>query len=405
MAIGRVVIVGAGPAGSALAFLLARRGVDVTLLERHPDFERTFRGDGLQPSGIDAFDQMGLGDRLQRLPQAIVNTIELYQDGRRRARLATASLGFIARFIPQPAALTMLAEESRKHPSFHLHMRTTVRDLTRSGNRVIGVQTAGPDGPREFLADLVIGADGRYSTVRKRGAFTELPSPQHFDVLNFMVPFPDFWPDPATVRLELGPGCLTGGIPTADGRLWVGITIQKGQYKALRASGPDSLTEELLHRTSADLAAHLRANAESLEHPVLLDVIVGRLEKWTAPGLLLLGDAAHPMAPNGGQGINMALRDALVAANHLCPVLTGGSTDADIDAAARRVAEDRMPEIVAIQEHQRKQTQTFLRSDRFSSRLAMRLLPLLAKSRAAPLLIRKRLRSLQHGVVPVRLTV
>jgi len=403
VAMGRVVIVGAGPAGSALAYLLARRGVEVTLLERHPDFERTFRGDGLQPSGLDAFDQMGLGDRLRQLPQAIVNTIELYQGGRRRARLATESLGFIARFIPQPAVLAMLTEESRKHPSFQLHMRTTVRDLIRSGNRVIGVQTDGPDGPREFPADLVIGADGRYSMVRNRGAFTELPSPQHFDVLNFMVPFPDFWPDRTTVRLELGPGCLTGGIPTADGRLWMGITIQKGQYKALRAAGPDGLTEELLHRTSADLAAHLRANAESLEHPVLLDVIVGCLETWTAPGLLLLGDAAHPMAPNGGQGINMALRDALIAANHLCPVLTRGSTATDLDAAARRVAEDRMPEIIAIQEHQRKQTQTFLRSDRFSSRLAMRLLPLLAKSRLAHLLIGKRLRSLQHGVVPVRL--
>jgi hypothetical protein len=197
-------------------------------------------------------------------------------------------------------------------------MGTAVRDLIRAGDRVVGVQTDGPDGPREFAADLVIGTDGRYSTVRNRGAFTEPRSPQHFDVLNFLVPFPDFWPDRTTVRLELGPGCLTGGIPTADGRLWVGMTIQKGQYKALRAAGPDGLTEELLRRTSPDLAAHLRANAEALKHPVLLDVIVGRLERWTAPGLLLLGDAAHPMSPNGGQGINVALRDALVAANHLC---------------------------------------------------------------------------------------
>ena len=146
-------------------------------------------------------------------------------------------------------------------------------------------------------------------------------------------------------------------------------------------------------------------NAESLKHPVLLDVIVGRLESWTAPGLLLLGDAAHPMAPNGGQGINVALRDALVAANHLCPVLTHGNDDnATIDAAARHVAAERMPEIVAIQEHQRKQTQTFLRSDRLSSRLAMRILPLLAKSGLLRLMMRERLRSLQHGVVPVRLT-
>ena len=107
MTVGRVVIVGAGPAGAALAYLLARRGVPVALLERHPDFERTFRGDGLQPSGIDAFDQMGLGGRLRQLPQAIIKTIDLYQRGRRRARIATESLGFIGCFIPQPAVLAI----------------------------------------------------------------------------------------------------------------------------------------------------------------------------------------------------------------------------------------------------------------------------------------------------------
>jgi 2-polyprenyl-6-methoxyphenol hydroxylase-like FAD-dependent oxidoreductase len=100
VAVGRVVIVGAGPAGATLTLLLARRGVEVALLERHPDFKRTFRGDGLQPSGIDAFDQMGLGERLRQLPRATVKTIELYQGGRRRARLATESLGFIGRFSP-----------------------------------------------------------------------------------------------------------------------------------------------------------------------------------------------------------------------------------------------------------------------------------------------------------------
>ena len=110
------------------------------------------------------------------------------------------------------------------------------------------------------------------------------------------------------------------------------------------------------------------------------------------------------MSPNGGQGINVALRDALVAANHLCPALTRGNAAAAIAAAARKVAAARMPEIVAIQEHQRRQTQTFLRSDRFSSRLAMRILPLLAKSSLLRLLFGKRLQALQHGVVPVRLT-
>jgi 2-polyprenyl-6-methoxyphenol hydroxylase-like FAD-dependent oxidoreductase len=197
---------------------------------------------------------------------------------------------------------------------------------------------------------------------------------------------------------------FTGGIPTAGGQLWVGITIQKGQYKDLQAAGPDAFIGELLHRTSRDLAAHLRANAELLKHPILLDVIVGRLDTWTAPGLLLLGDAAHPISPVGGKGIHMALRDALVAANHLCPVLKRGGAAADIDVAARQVVAERMPEIVAIQEHQRNQTETFLRSDRFLSRLAMGPLPFLLRTGLAHLLVGKRLWSLQHGIVPVRLT-
>lgn len=402
---GRVIIVGAGPAGATLAYLLARRGVQVALLERHPDFERTFRGDGLQPSGIDAFNQMGLGEQLRLLPKAEIDMIDLYQGGRFRARIPTESLGFIGCFIPQRDVLAMLTNEACKHPSFELHLATAVQDLIQTDGRTIGVRTDGPGGPREFLADLVIGTDGRYSTIRKRGAFVEFPSPQHFDILNFIVPFPDFWPDRRTVRLELGAGCLTGGIPTADGRLWVALTIQKGQFKDLRAAGPDAFLEELLNRTSTDLAAHLRSNAELLKHPVLLDVMVGRLETWTAPGLLLLGDAAHPMSPQGGQGINVALRDALVAANHLCPVLTQGSDPAAIDAATLSIQTERMPEIVTIQEHQRNQSRTFMRSDRFSSKLLMRLLPFLAKTGLLRWMLHDRMKSLQHGVVPVHLKV
>lgn len=397
------MIVGAGPAGAALAYLLARRGIGVTLIERHSTFERTFRGDGLQPSGLDAFDQMGLGDDLRRLPKALVRTIEIHQRGRRRARIDVQSLGFIPCFVPQPAVLAMLTEQASRYPPFRLHMGTSVRELVRDGDRVVGVRTDGVDGPRELAADLVVGADGRYSTVRALGGFDEPRSPQHFDVLNFVVPFPDFWPDHTTVRLELGPGCLTGGIPTADGRLWVGMTIQKGAYKTLR-DGADGLTGELLRRTSPDLAAHLRAHPDALARPVLLDVKVGCLPVWTAPGLLLLGDAAHPMAPNGGQGINVALRDALVAANHLGPALAKGAAGDALDAAAARVTAERLPEIAAIQEHQRQQTRTFLGSDRLSARLAMRLLPFLARSGLARVLVGKRLHELQHGTVHVRLT-
>jgi 2-polyprenyl-6-methoxyphenol hydroxylase-like FAD-dependent oxidoreductase len=299
----------------------------------------------------------------------------------------------------------MLVEHARAFSNFQLALGTSVRNLLWKDSRVVGVLAEDDQGVRELAADLVVGADCRYSTIRKLGAFTQLTDPQIFDILNYKVPFPDFWPDRTTVRLELGPGCITGAIPTSDGRLWVGMTIQKGQYKALHALGAEGWAEELLHRVSPDLADYLRLQTEAFLHPVLLDVIVGCLTEWTAPGLLLIGDAAHPMSPIGGQGINLALRDAIVAANHLCPVFLRGGDPAAIDNAAQRVAHERLPEIVAIQEHQRKQAETFLRSDRLRSRIAIRLLPCLVNTGLLRFIMGNRLRSLQHGVMPVTLSV
>ena len=400
----RVIIVGAGPAGAALACLLARRGVAVTLLEKHLDFARAFRGEGLQPSGVDALAQMGFGEKLAQLPQVKVNFIELHRGGRLRARINTAQLGFTAQFVSQPALLEMLTKEAGHTPGFQLEMGASARELLYEGERVVGVRAETPNGMRAYHADLVVGTDGRHSITRKEGGFTELTVRQNFDVVWFKVPFPDFWPDRATVRLELGAGYISGGIPSSDGRLQTGFTIAKGSFPQLRALGPEAWTEEIMQHLAPDLAAHLRAHSDAVSKTVLLDVIVGRLTSWTKPGLLLLGDAAHPMSPIGGQGLNVALRDAVVAANHLCPVLMNGESQAAIDAAAQRVAEERMPEIVALQEHQNKQATLFL-EPRWSSRLAMRFLPYLARSGVMHLLLGKRLRAFQHGIVPVRLAV
>jgi 2-polyprenyl-6-methoxyphenol hydroxylase-like FAD-dependent oxidoreductase len=404
MSVRQVVIVGAGPAGASLAYLLARRGIVVTLLEKHPDFARAFRGEGLQPSGVEAFAQMGLLDQLDRLPQVLIDALELRQNGQFKARISTDKLGFVGRFVSQPPLLEMLTSESKRSGPFRLEMGVTVRGLLVDGGRVSGVRADGPDGPREYRADLVVGTDGRHSITRKQGRFSELQTRQGFDVLWAKVPRPDFWHDTRTVRLELGQGTFSGAMPGADGRLQVGFTIPKGGFASLRAQGVESWTDGLIDRLSPDLAAHLRAHREELSKSVVLDVIVGRLTEWSAPGLLLLGDAAHPMSPVGGQGINLALRDALVAANHLVPVLRGGLDHESIDDASRRIAAERMPEIITMQEHQDRQAKLFLEPG-WLNRQAMRMLPLLASTGLLKLLLGRRLRALQHGVAPVRLAV
>src|SRR5262249_5130010 len=154
---------------------------------------------------------------------------------------------------------------------------------------------------------------------------------------------------------EMAANRVAVAFPTADGQLQVGFMIPKGGYAALRARGAE-WTEELIGRLPAYLADHLRAHRDAVAVATLLHVVCRRLTERPAPGLLLIGDAAHPMSPVGGQGVNIALRDALVAANHLVPVLTAGADPAAIEAAARRVRDERWPEIEAVQKMQEHQT-------------------------------------------------
>src|SRR5262249_48006400 len=152
--------------------------------------------------------------------------------------------------------------------------------------------------------------------------------PQTYDVLWLKVPFAEGFPDRRTGVFEMGAHRAAVVFPTADGQLQVGFVISKGGFAALRGRGAGEWTEELIGRRPPYLADHLRAHREAVAGATLLNVVCGRLVEWTAPGLLLIGDAAHPMSPVGGQGVNIALRDALVAANHLVPVLTAGADPA-----------------------------------------------------------------------------
>jgi 2-polyprenyl-6-methoxyphenol hydroxylase-like FAD-dependent oxidoreductase len=403
---GRVVIVGAGPAGMTLAYLLARRGVGVTVLETHHDFARAFRGEGLQQSGIDAFRQMGLGERLDALPHIELRFFEIYLRGKLLVRTAAAVFGRDrARLVSQPAVLQLLADEAGKHPGFRLDFGVTMRDFLREGGRVVGVRASAADGSREHRADLVVGADGRHAATRKHSGFPELAAPQNYDVLWLKVPYPDGYPDRTTAVTEIGSHHPAMAFPTADGQLQAAFAIPKGGLAALRARDPDVWTEELIAALPAYLADHLRAHRQAVAGATLLNVVCGRLTEWSSPGLLLIGDAAHPMSPVGGQGLNIALRDALVAANHLCPVLQAGADPAAVDAAARRVREERWPEIVAVQRMQANQARMLFAPDGWTARLAHRLLPLLLRTGLVQWLRRTEYRHMSYGVVPVRLVV
>jgi 2-polyprenyl-6-methoxyphenol hydroxylase-like FAD-dependent oxidoreductase len=405
----QVLIVGAGPAGVALAYLLARRGVDVTVLESHLDFARVFRGEIVQRSGIDAFRQMGLSDPFDRLPHTQLHFIELYSGARRSTRIP-AELLFgrgLLRVVSQPAMLQLLADEAGRSPCFRLERGIIMRDFLRENGRVVGVRaTSSADGsPREYRADLVVGADGRHAATRKHSGLPELSLPQGYDTLWIKVPYLDSYPGRTTAVSRPAGNRTAMVFPTGDGQLQVGFIIAKGIFATLRARDTAEWTEELIGRLPAYLADHLRVHREVVASATLLNVVCSRLTQWTAPGLLLIGDAAHPMSPVGGQGINIALRDALVAANHLVPVLTAGGDPSAIDVAARRVQEERQPEIEAVQQMQSRQAREFEQPDRWTSRLMLPLLPFLLRTGLLQWLQRKQLRQLSEGVLPVRLVV
>ncbi|HUE29876.1 MAG TPA: FAD-dependent monooxygenase [Verrucomicrobiae bacterium] len=398
-----VAIAGAGPAGAALAYLLARRGLGVTLLERQTDFAREFRGEGLMPSGVEALGAMGLGAALDALPQTRIETLDIFRGTRRVLRVRPQDLGAPGpRMVSQPALLEMLVGEAGRFAGFRLERGVTVRDLVREGERVVGVRIDTPGGSREVRGDLVIGTDGRCSVLRARAGLRIEHAQQAFDVVWCKVPQPAFL-DQTTARAYLGHRHFALLFPSYDRRLQIGWIIDKGSFGDLRRLGIEGWIEEMARHVSPDLAAYLRAEGRTITHPFLLDVVCDRVDHWSLPGLLLLGDAAHPMSPVGAQGINIALRDALVAANHLGPALAGGAAPAAIDAATARVAAEREPEVAEIQRLQQGPPR-LLFGPAWRGRLVLgALLPLLARLGIVQRVAGSVFRRFANGVTTVRL--
>jgi 2-polyprenyl-6-methoxyphenol hydroxylase-like FAD-dependent oxidoreductase len=293
----------------------------------------------------------------------------------------------LPRFVSQPALLEMLCAQSAKHPGFELHRGVTVRDLVHEAGRVCGVRLDGPDGPRELRAELVIGCDGRASLVRKRSSLDRPRDAQTFDVVWCKLPLPDFMRGVA--RGCIGRGHFIITFPAPDGLLQLGWAIDKGHFGDIRRRGVDAFIDDLTGTAPADLADWLRAHRSEVSSPFLLDVVCDHLDVWNAPGVLLLGDAAHPMSPVGAQGINIALRDALVAANRLGPPLLAGAGPDELDRAARAVAEERLPEVKEIQALQARPPRLLLQQTPLA-RFVMRVLaPFAVRTGIAALALRR----------------
>ncbi len=399
-----VAIVGAGPAGAALAHVFASRGIDTTLIERQSDFEREFRGEVLMPSGIRAFDEMGLGRDLDELPSRRLSAMEIHSGNDRLLELdfegLAAPIG--PRVVSQPAMLEMLIARCEAFECFRFERGVSVRDIIVEDSRVVGVELQNREGRRPLRVGYVIGADGRASVIRKKLALESTRKPQGFDVVWCKLPSPDGaeWTDRG--RFFIGGGHFAIAIPSHDGRLQVGWMIEKGGYGDLRRQGIEDWVLQLSEHVGSALGEHIRKHLDAVTTPFVLDVICDRVSPWSVPGALLIGDAAHPMSPVGGQGINIALRDALVCANHLAPLLRGGAEPHELDRAGARVEAERLPEVSRVQLAQQLPPQFLFRNPRLTDRL-IRALPALERIGVLRPLFRFGFKRMAEGVTRVRL--
>ena len=343
----QVIVVGAGPTGVALALLLARHGIQVQLVEAATKFQRIFRGEALMPNGWTALSQMGLAEVITSIPHQSLSAWEVVIENQLLFRVDEPMEvdGQPCTLVSQPALLSELIAQAHAHPSFDFLTGAPVQDLiwntSPSEHRVVGVKLVGD---RILTADLVIGCDGRNSQVRARADLQLVEQPQDFNILWFkMADLPTM----ENVFYSFVQGENSFGVfRSATGQLQIGWSLPADDpidWKT--ADWPEILA------TAAPpwLAAHFRSAAASIEKPMLLSVLVGRCPRWHVPGLLLLGDAAHPLSPIRAQGINMALRDVIVAANYLVPALQNNLRGVEIDRLLAQIQADREPEILQIQ--------------------------------------------------------
>jgi 2-polyprenyl-6-methoxyphenol hydroxylase-like FAD-dependent oxidoreductase len=329
-------IIGGGPAGMVLGLLLARAGVTVTVLEKHADFLRDFRGDTVHPTTMRLLDELGLWDRFAALPHSEVRQATFTTAGGRPVTMVDFRRlhqphPYVA-MVPQWDLLNLLAEAAETEPTFTMRMRSEVTGLLREAGRVTGVRYRGPEGPGELRAELTVACDGRWSLARHEAGLRTREYPVNFDVWWFRLATEnaaDF-----TLLPRTAPGKAMVVIPR-EGYLQIAYLGPKGGDAALHARGIDALRRdvaELLPEASGSVAS--LTSFDDVKH---LDVRLNRLRRWHTDGLLCIGDAAHAMSPMGGVGINLAVQDAVATATLLAePLRRHAVTSRDLAGVRNR---------------------------------------------------------------------
>jgi 2-polyprenyl-6-methoxyphenol hydroxylase-like FAD-dependent oxidoreductase len=328
-------IAGGGPAGMMLGLLLARAGVPVVVLEKHADFLRDFRGDTIHPSTLEVMHELGLLDEFLKLPHRRVERLGGVV-GTTPIRIADFThlptrCKFIA-LMPQWDFLDFLADNASRYPSFDLRMRAEVTDLIEEGDRVVGVRAKTPDGELIVRATLVVGADGRTSVVRERAGLKVEDIGAPMDVLWMRLSRRESDGAEALGRIDAGKMFVM----IDRGDYWqCAYVIGKGAAEQVRAAGIEAFRAAIV--SVAPMMQDRVAELRSFDDVKLLTVKIDRLAQWHRPGLLCIGDAAHAMSPVGGVGVNLAVQDAVAAANLLAaPLRSGTVSEAELAAVQRR---------------------------------------------------------------------
>ena len=369
-----VAVIGGGPGGATLANILASRGVSTVLVERQKDFSKEFRGEGLMPSGNEVLEQIGFN--LDNVDYRKVEEINLFYKGELEAN---PEIDFLRRgelrWVSQPQLLEKLIEKASGFDNFIFYRGYKAQDLIYSEDRVDGVLITDGNDEVSIKAKVVIGFDGRTSMVRRKLNFEVKGYKLQPDVLWFKIPYPEKFIPGSQAFFSLFPKSFLVAVPVYDEKLQVGWIIPAGSYGELRKQGQEKWIQYIKEKSPKGFADHLQKclDEKLISDPFILKMTLDRVKKWHKKGALLLGDAAHTMNAVGGQGLNIALRDAVVCANHLVPLMNGNPSNSSLDKAFDAIEKERISEVSQVQEIQSRPPK-FITLSEFSVQLIVPIL-------------------------------